>query len=388
MVPVRNGSRINAGTVRLDVMATPGHTPEHLAFVLTDEAATDQPMGIFTGDFVFVGDVGRPDLLERVVHVSGSMEQGARALFNSLERLRQMPGHLMLWPGHGAGSACGKNLGGVPVTTLAYERLTNWALRCEDVGEFMTQVLSGQPDPPPYFKQMKRLNQKGPPDLGGFRVPPRIDGVRLPDLIEAGALVVDIRPSVENAEGAIPGALHIPHNRAFTNWAGWLLPYDRPVHLLAASEAEVRGAVRDLAMIGLDRVDSWVGSDGLEAWVRSRGPLERPTQSKAADAWARVQRGEWLLLDVRAASEYTMGHVPLAMHIPLGELAARAGELPRERPIAVACASGSRSPIAWSVLRRAGHRSLVHVQDGIDAHVAAGLPIERGAFGAFVPKPV
>jgi len=384
VIPVRNGSQIRAGNVRLDVMATPGHTPEHIAFVLTDEAAVDEPIGIFTGDFVFVGDVGRPDLLERVVHVSGSMEQGARALFNSLERLRQMPGHLMLWPGHGAGSACGKSLGGLPVTTLAYERVTNWALRCKDVGDFLGQVLAGQPDPPPYFRQMKRLNQQGPPLLGGFRVPPRIDGVRVPDLVDAGALVVDTRPSAEHAEGAIPGALHIPLNSAFTTWAGWLLPYDRPIHLIAPSEPAVRTAVRELAMIGLDRVDSWAGPDALEAWVRQRGPLERLTQVAAPDAWARVQRGEWLLLDVRAANEYGAGHVPLAKHVPLGELPARAADLPRDRPIAVACGSGARSPIALSVLRRAGHRSLVDVREGFDGHTKAGLPVERGSVGAYV----
>jgi hydroxyacylglutathione hydrolase len=160
---VRNGDAIRAGRVRLDVLATPGHTPEHVSFVVTDEAASPEPIGVLTGDFVFAGDVGRPDLLERAADMKGTMEKGARTLYASLARFRDaFPGHLLLWPGHGPGSACGKNLGGLPATSLAYEKLTNWGVRAASEAEFVREVLAGPAEPPVYFKHMKRMNKEGP----------------------------------------------------------------------------------------------------------------------------------------------------------------------------------------------------------------------------------
>ena len=156
---LEDGSELRAGSVRLQAVHTPGHTPEHLCFLLSDLAATELPMGAFTGDFIFAGDVGRPDLLERAVGQMGTAEPSARTLFRSLQEFKRQPGHLMLWPAHGRGSACGKQLGGVPVTTLAYELLVNEALRATDENAFVTQVLAGQPEAPRYFAEMKRLNR-------------------------------------------------------------------------------------------------------------------------------------------------------------------------------------------------------------------------------------
>ncbi len=168
---VKDGAVVMVGNVKVEVLHTPGHTPEHLCFRITDTAATDRPMGVFTGDFIFVGDVGRPDLLEKTAGHAGTMEAAARQLFASLQRFKAYPDWLQLWPGHGAGSACGKALGAVPSSTLGYERFANWALTTKGEPEFVREVLAGQPEPPAYFAQMKRLNRDGPPPRPTARPP-------------------------------------------------------------------------------------------------------------------------------------------------------------------------------------------------------------------------
>jgi len=374
---VRNGDAIRAGRVRLDVLWTPGHTPEHVSFVVTDEAASPEPVGVLTGDFVFAGDVGRPDLLERAANMQGTMERGARTLFASLARFRDsLPGHLLLWPGHGPGSACGKNLGGLPVTSLAYERLTNWGVKTTNEAEFVREVLAGQPEPPVYFKHMKRMNKDGPAMHGEFREPPRLDDAGLPAALARGEIVVDLRPTKAVLAGAIPGAFSIPVGTSFPTWAGWLLPYDQPISLLSNDGARALAAVRQLAMIGLDDVRGWYGPGAFEAWPRTNGPLAVTPSIGAREAFERAARGELVLLDVRGSAEHESGHVPGARHIPLGELAARANELPRDRPIAVFCEGGTRSRIGVSVLRRAGFTRLLDQGGGFVEHAEAGLPVE------------
>jgi hydroxyacylglutathione hydrolase len=374
---VRDGDSIRAGRVRLDVLATPGHTPEHVSFIVTDEAASGDPIGVLTGDFVFAGDVGRPDLLERAANMKGTMEQSARTLFASLSHFRErFPGHLLLWPGHGPGSACGKNLGGLPVTSLAYERATNWGVRCDSEPEFVREVLSGQPEPPVYFKHMKRMNKQGPAILGGFQEPPRLDDAGLPAALERGDTIVDVRPTREVLAAAIPGTLSIPVGGSFPTWAGWFLPYDQPVSLLANDVERARAAVRQLAMIGIDSVRGWYGPGAFAAWERARGPLATTPSIDAKEAFERAGKGELLLLDVRGSGEHAGGHVPGARHIPLGYLAERAHELPRNLPVALFCGGGTRSRIGVSVLRRAGFSELFDQGGGFAAHAEAGLPVE------------
>jgi hydroxyacylglutathione hydrolase len=377
---VRDGNVIRIGRIRLDVLATPGHTPEHVTFILTDEPASDQPLGAFTGDFIFVGDVGRPDLLERAASYVGTMEKGARVLFRSLARFKEtLPDHLLLWPSHGAGSACGKSLGGVPVSTLAYEKLVNWGLRCGDEERFVADVLAGQPEPPVYFKEMKRINKLGPPTLGAFRLPERLQAEAVLDLLDRGETVVDRRRWEDVARGYIPGVLNIPGGRAFTNWAGWLLAYDRPVYLLSETEAGVREAVRDLALIGLDDVRGWFDAGALGAYESKRGGLERVEQIEPAAAAARLTRGEVAVLDVRGMNEYLAGHIPTVQHIPLGSLAQRAAEVPRDKMVVVHCAAGARSPIAVSLLRKLGVKNVINMPGGFDEYSRSGLPVARTA---------
>src|SRR5215218_3979840 len=191
---LRDGERLRVGKVELQALHVPGHTPEHLAFLVTDTAVDDAPMGMLSGDFLFVGDVGRPDLLERAAGMRGTMADSARQLHASLRRLAPLPDYLQIWPGHGAGSACGKALGAVPQSTLGYERRANWAFRAAGEAEFVDRVLAGQPEPPAYFARMKTLNARGAPAPRPWS-PPGDDALRA--ALAAGALAVDVRPAAE-----------------------------------------------------------------------------------------------------------------------------------------------------------------------------------------------
>jgi hydroxyacylglutathione hydrolase len=370
---VRDGDTFMVGNLRLVVMHTPGHTPEHVSFMLTDTPATDRPVGVFTGDFVFVGDVGRPDLLEKAAGVAGTMEAGARTLYRSLQRFKRLPDWLQLWPGHGAGSACGKSLGAVPSSTLGYEKLANWGFAEMGEDEFVAQVLAGQPEPPKYFAEMKRINKTGPRLLHGLRRPERMDASRLAPMLAEGATVVDARSAADYAAGHVPGTISIPLNKSFTTWAGWLVRYHRPFHLLVADERALDEAVRDLAMIGLDDVAGWFGADAV------RAPLATVAQLSPAELAAQMRDGRVAVVDVRGASEWEAGHLPGVPNIPLGYLADRIDELPRDRPVVVQCQSGSRSAIAASVLEARGVTNVVNLAGGFTGWFAAGLPVEREA---------
>ncbi len=355
--PLRDGSRLSVGTVELQVVHVPGHTPEHLAFLVTDSAAASEPMGALTGDFIFVGDVGRPDLLERAVQVHGSMEESARDLFRSLQRFRTLPDYIQIWPGHGAGSACGKSLGAVPQTTLGYEKRFNWAFRVTDESEFVRTVLTDQPEPPRYFAQMKRINLAGPRLLGGIRRPARLSAETLSDVLRQGGTVVDTRPAREFALAAVPGTINIPVNRAFTTWAGSLLPYGQDLHLIVDDSRahDVDGLVRDLAGIGLDRIAGYFGSDAVEAWQTSSGQVQTISTLTLADVKQQLRAEHPVLLDVRTRGEWRNGHLPESVNVPVGDLDQRLDEVPRDRPVVVHCQTGARAAIAASLLKARGY---------------------------------
>ncbi|MEP6573267.1 MAG: MBL fold metallo-hydrolase [Gemmatimonadota bacterium] len=374
---LREGSVIRIGEIRIDVLHTPGHTPEHLSFVVTDGAVATSPMGVVTGDFVFVGDVGRPDLLERAVHVAGSAATSARTLFESLQRFKTLPDHLQIWPGHGAGSACGKGLSAVPQSTIGYERLFNQAFRFTDEAAFIHEVLSGQPEPPKYFAEMKRINKMGPPVLGGIRRPVRLPEARLPRLLKDGAFVVDTRTAADFAAGHVPGTISLPLNKSFTSWAGWLLPYDRDFYLIIDERVApgVEGVVRDLAMIGLDRIGGFFGAEAVETWGTSEGPLEVTRQLTLAELDERRRAGA-LVLDVRNGNEWDAGHIPGAKHIPLGYLPESLAQIPRDVSIVVHCQGGGRSAIAASILQAHGHKNVQNLGPGFGGYQSAGMPVE------------
>lgn len=371
---LRDGDTISAGSVRLTVRHTPGHTPEHLTFVLTDEVASTEPVGAFTGDFIFAGDVGRPDLLERAAGISGTMDTAARQLFRSLRQFRTMPDRLLLWPGHGAGSACGKKLGGMPVTTLGYEKLANWAFHCEREDEFVEAVLQDQPEPPRYFAEMKRVNKLGAgAALSG---PAHLAPEALTPAVVRQVQVVDLRPAAEFAQGFIPGTISIPFDKGFLNWAGALLDPTVEIYLIG-EEAQVREAVAALGLVGLDGVTGWLGSRTADYWRGRQGDFATITQIDAVELLDRQNRGQ-VVLDVRNASEFRAGHIPGALHIPLGRIPESAASLPRDSRIVVHCQGGARSPIALSVLGKMGFRDVANFGGGFADYERRGLPVETG----------
>ncbi len=375
-VLLHEDDEIAVGNVRLRVVHTPGHTPEHLIFLVTDGAAATEPIGAVTGDFVFVGDVGRPDLLERAARHQGTMDSAARTLFRSLRRFKSLPDWLQIWPGHGAGSACGKGLSAVPHSTVGYERRFNWAFAVSEEEEFVRLVLTGQPDPPRYFGTMKRINKEGPPLLTELPAPPRLTSDRLGRLVGEGAFVIDARPAADHARGHIPGTLNIPLNKSFTSWAGWLAPYDRDLYLILGDTARSDEAIRDLRMIGLDRVAGVFGPDAVPAWAAEGCPLEVVRHMDVAELQNGLPPGAGVI-DVRSPGEWEAGHMPGVKNFPLGGLEERLDELPRGRPLVVYCQGGSRSAIASSLLQSRGIGEVVNLAGGFSEWERLGLPKER-----------
>jgi hydroxyacylglutathione hydrolase len=347
VVLLNDGDLIRLGNLTLQAMHTPGHTPEHLAFLLSDPDATSLPHSLFAGDFVFVGDVGRPDLLERAVGKAGAMEQGARDLFRSLRKLAELPDSLLIWPGHGAGSSCGKALGDTPVTSLGYQRRANWALLAEMEDRFVDEILAGQPDPPYYFAEMKRLNQAGPDVL--------TDWPRPKHLTTAVGQLIDVRDFDEIRERCFDAAIAVPHCNSFTGWAGWVVRFDEPITLLASDETQAQDAARDLAAIGLDQVAGWLSPADLASSPSSGVPL--------VDGGGISE--DVVVLDVRGGKEYLGSHIRNAKHIPFGHLQKRLAELPRDQQIVVHCATGGRSLIAYSILRKAGFKNVQELANGV-----------------------
>jgi hydroxyacylglutathione hydrolase len=372
---VHEGDTIRVGKVVLTVRHTPGHTPEHLMFEVLDSAGATEPMGVLTGDFVFVGDVGRPDLLEKAAKVANTMEAGAKQLYASLQRFKTLPDWVQIWPGHGAGSACGKALGAVPTSTVGYERRFNWGLADVTEAAFVATVLEGQPEPPVYFAEMKRINRDGPrllsPNGQAAPAPGAVPMAEVPALLASGAVVVDTREASAFAAGHLPGTLSIPLNKSFSTWAGWLVPYDRPFYILAA-ESAMGSAVRELQMIGLDDIAGVVDPAALGSWTASGRPLVTVPQLAPADLASALARGV-TLVDVRGRAEWAGGHIPGARHIPLGELRSRVSELPAGRPVVVQCQGGVRSAIGASVLQAAGVPDVTNLSGGYSAWLPLGL---------------
>ncbi len=375
---LRDGSEISLGNVRVQALHTPGHTPEHLAFLVTDRPASNEPLGMLSGDFIFVGDVGRPDLLEKAANKPGTMEGAARTLFRSLQRIRSLPDYLQIWPGHGAGSACGKALGSMPQSTLGFERISNWALQVSDEDTFVREVLHDQPSPPRYFGVMKLLNKNGPAILGGLRPPSQISTSDLVRLSENGGMIIDARAASSFSKGHIAGAINVPLNKSFTKYAGSVVPYDRDLCLVVdkTQTDAASTATRHLAMIGLDRVKGFVSDESIREWQSSGRAIETATSISSAEAATRIANDEVNVLDVRDQHEVDAAHLSGAQIIPLGVLANRIAEIPREKPLLIYCQTGNRSGIAASLLSADGMKNVINLAGGISAWQKAGLEVE------------
>ncbi|XZE52913.1 rhodanese-like domain-containing protein [Planctomycetaceae bacterium SH139] len=368
---VKDGDTFSLGKIKFEVVSTPGHTPESISFLVTDQGGgADQPMGIFTGDFIFVGSIGRPDLLEEAAGLAGTAEPGARQLYHSAERFKQLPDFLQVWPAHGAGSACGKGLGAIPSSTVGYEKQFNPALQFTDEQSFVDYILADQPEAPPYFALMKRVNKEGPKVMGQTGQTEWLSKAELAAASEHGTLI-DLSSSTAFAEAHLPTAINIPLVHLAT-WAGWLVDYSKPVYLVAEPE-QLYEAVRVLQKIGVDEVagafrgSQVIDDQQLTGGYRSESPRELA---------ARIANEQVSLVDVRAKTEWNEGHIPQARHIFLGRLPQHLAEIPRDRPVAVHCASGVRSAIASSVLQSAGF-DVINMSGGFNAWSAASLPVSQ-----------
>ncbi len=370
---LRDGDAFRVGNVEVRVLHTPGHTPEHLSFLVTDPLAGDDPAMILTGDFVFVGDVGRPDLLDLAAGVGGTSESMARRMFASLQRFRELPDHVLVWPGHGAGSACGKSLGATPASTVGYEKRTNWALQEEDEDAFVVKLLADQPAVPRYFRYMKLWNRSGEKADGRMIPPPRLSIQKLDVLRSDGVMLVDVRDKSAFADGHIPGSVNLPDNELFTTWAGWLLEPDAPF-VLIAPDARIMELTRALYRIGLERVAGYFPD--VHYWAQMGHELARMTQISAAELAEALADKEAVAIDVREPYELRQGFIPGAILIPSRQLIVRAQLPDTDRQLVFYCGRGDRSAIVASFLKARGFEDAATLREGVRGWRAAGLALE------------
>jgi hydroxyacylglutathione hydrolase len=364
-----DGDRFSIGLVELEVVHTPGHTPESVSFVLTDRGGgADQPMGIFTGDFVFVGSIGRPDLLEEAAGITGTAEPGARDLFRSIAKFNALPDYLQVWPAHGAGSACGKGLGAIPSSTVGYEKQFNPALLYTEEQAFVDYILDEQPEAPTYFAVMKRVNKEGPAILGDRERPQRLDAATA-ETVAADQFVIDTRDADEFAEAHVPGTVNIPL-KYLAAWAGWLVDYERPVYLLT-SAGNRHEAIRVLHKIGIERIDGWFDAHDVAAAGLNRQSFAEVDPEEIAE---RVADGSVQLIDVRGDAEWHEMHIEQAQRCFLAKLPEQLEQFDGDCHLVFQCRSGGRSAIATSLAQAAGVKHVLNLKGGILAWAKAGLP--------------
>lgn len=360
VVRLRDGDVFRVGNIEFKAVHTPGHTPEHMVYLVTDRGGgADEPVALLSGDFLFVGDAGRPDLLEQAAGLEGTQELGARALYRSLRKVAELPCHVQVLPAHGAGSACGKALGAVPNSTFGYEEKFNPALKLAlNAGEeeFVQFILSGQPEPPPYFANMKHVNKVGPAVLGGVPAAPELAPADvLSRLDDPGTVVLDTRNRAAFLAGHLRGSLWTPPEK-FSDFAGsYLRPEDRVV-LVVEEAGRVEEFVRQLIRIGFDHVAGWLPAAAVAA-----APAEQrrsiPTITFAELPARLAAEPAALLLDVRKATEFAAGHLRGARNLAHTRLLPRLPEVPADQPIIVSCASGARAAGACAFLARQGRRA-------------------------------
>ena len=369
----KDGDEIRVGKVLLRFLETPGHTPESISVLVTDTAASPEPKMVLTGDTLFIGDVGRPDL----VGIRGlTPEHMAGLLYDSLHRkLLTLPDAVEVYPAHGAGSLCGKNISKDTWSTIGEQRRTNHALQPMSREAFVRKITADLPEQPRYFGMDVEINRRGARALP-TAPPSALDVEAFAARAAQGAAIVDVRPNVEFGAGHIPGSLNVGLGGQFASWAGTLLDPARPILLVAGDGGRAVEAAMRLARVGLENVAGSLAG-GVDAWRASGRPLVTIPQITVSELRSLVGRGDVLVVDVRRAGEYGGGHVPGAVHAPLDRIAEEAGRLDPARPTAVICAGGYRSSTATSLLAARGFADLRNVLGGTGAWVDAGYEVER-----------
>lgn len=372
-VGLKNGDKITMGNLSFEVLHTPGHTPESLSFLLTDNPASDKAVMLFSGDFVFVGDIGRPDLLEKAAGIMDSKEAGAKDMYKSIKKFEALPDFIQVWPGHGAGSACGKALGAVPSTTVGYEKIRNWAFQYPGNEKgFIKYLLEDQPEPPKYFAMMKKLNKE---DRKLLTEVPKLRQLTIEDLQQAliqGMNLVDSRNKSAFAAGFVPGSYNIQGNNAFATWAGWFLKYDEPFILLA-DESQLDDLARKLMRIGLDNIYGYIPSTDI--WTAAGGQLEKVNNISLEETKQLVESNGVQIVDLRGASEYKTGHLAKAENIFVGNLTDNFDKISKDKKVIIHCQSGDRSTIGYSILAKNGFNNILNFSGSINEWINAGEPV-------------
>ncbi|QQD14968.1 MBL fold metallo-hydrolase [Sphingobacterium sp. UDSM-2020] len=354
-IGLKHQDEIKLGNLIFKVLHTPGHTPESISFLLTDTPATSEPVMLFTGDFVFVGDVGRPDLLENAAGLIGTKEIGAHQMFESLKIFANLPEFVQVWPAHGAGSACGKALGAVPSTTIGYEKVRNWALQFgnNEVG-FVEELLSGQPEPPKYFAMMKKLNKIKRPLLTSVPNYKELETNEFVSHYQNNVTVIDTRHKIEFAKGFIPNSINIQNNKAFSNWAGWILDYNNPF-ILIVSKDQLEDVTRKLMRIGIDQAIGFITPETITTLGL---PLEKQKIIDFEEMNNALNNPNAQILDVRNENEFKTAHLPNATHLFVGTLTENLHKIDTNKELYLHCQSGDRATIATSLLYRAGIKKI------------------------------
>jgi hydroxyacylglutathione hydrolase len=367
---LRDGQEFRVGSLRLTAIHTPGHTRESVSYALADLSSGEATVMVFTGDALFVGDVGRTDFYgpEQTPALASSLYD---SIFN---RLLPLGDGVILCPAHGAGSVCGVNIAEREESTLGIERVQNPVLQ-KRKDDFVKYKVAERLEMAPYFRQMEKYNLEGPPLLKGLPVPSPLAPVEVRKEMEKGAVVIDTRGPAAFGGAHIKGSLSV-WLEGLPVFAGWILDYDRPILLVLEEECSPEQAVRYLVRAGYDRIAGYAGG-GVEAWYKAGYPVGRLQILAAHELKAKMDRGEQLtVLDVRAGSEWAEGHIKGATHIYVGQVPETLNQMPREEAVAVICRSGHRAGIAASVLLRGGWREVYNVLGGMEAWVAAGYPVE------------
>ena len=367
---LKHGQQLMVGNLKIEVLHTPGHTPESISFLLTDTPASKEPVMLFTGDFVFVGDIGRPDLLEKAAGMVGTQDKGAEQMYQSINLFANLPEFIQVWPGHGAGSACGKALGAVPSTTVGYEKKRNWAFSYgTNKAGFIDFLLTDQPEPPKYFAKMKELNKVDRPLLTEVPTIKEMTAAELKAAMDKGVKLIDTRNKLDFEKGFIEGSINIQGNNSFATWMGWFVNYNEPFILLAAP-SQMDDLTRKLMRIGLDNIHGFV--DAAKISELSNGALSTSKMVSISDVKANTTAQ---VIDLRGAAEFNAGHIAGATNVFVGTLLQNLAKVPKDKPVIIHCQGGDRAAIGYSLLVKEGYTNVSNYSPGINEWIKEAQPL-------------
>ncbi|MFA5397255.1 MAG: rhodanese-like domain-containing protein [Methanogenium sp.] len=367
-VPLSAGDTFQIGNMEFHVLETPGHTPDSLIYVVTDGSRGDTPVAAFTGDTLFVGDVGRPDLFP------GRAHELARTLYENLHtKVMTLPPECLIFPAHGAGSLCGKTIGKMWFSTIGYENTCNTALNIRDPEDFIQSLTVDMPPAPDHFARCSEINRQGPASIKNL--PPLI-AMKPAEFYERmfnpDTIVVSIQSYTTFGGQHIPNSYHLDMSDNFPTYAGWVLPSDKDILLVADSPEQAHEAVIQLRQVGLDQTKGYLRGS-THAWAFAGYATSHIPQLSPTETHAKIQDPDTVLLDVRTKEEYEARHIPGAVNILAMDLRTRAGELNPDEPTIAMCGSGRRSSLACSILKQQGFSDIYNAAGGINGYIAAGF---------------